>query len=229
MDRATRDFVSANLIAIYYHEFGHALIDILKLPIYGQEEDAADVLSAVMIDTFFEEKEAQEIARATAQGFIGNRSISSAERAEVSYWGVHGTDLQRYYTLACLIYGANPTARRALADDLQLPRARRATCPEEFVQARNAWGPVIAGLEESGAGKTIRILVDHRVSSQGRFAIDVIRREVTAMNRDLSLPKRLLVRVEECDTVNAFYSPKRREIIMCTEFAEYLSRVGTRR
>ena len=38
MDKATEDFVAANMIAIFYHEFGHALIDIMKLPIFGQEE-----------------------------------------------------------------------------------------------------------------------------------------------------------------------------------------------
>lgn len=229
MDKGTRDFVSANLIAIYYHELGHALIDVMKLPIFGQEEDAADVLSAVMIQHLFEEKDAQAIARATAVGFLGAQSISELERSEVAYWDVHGPDLQRYYNFACLMYGANPDLRETLANELQLPKPRRRTCADEFEQADGAWGPVIDGLEDQGGGSSIRFLADHRVSSIGRFAADVLSREVIAMNRDLSLPKRLLVRVERCDTINAFYDPKRREIIMCTEFAEYLARVANRR
>lgn len=225
MDKHTSDFVAANMIAIYYHEFGHALIDIMKLPIFGQEEDAADVLSAVLIHDFFSEETAQRIARATAFGQLGDKDFSSAAR-NVSYWDVHGPDLQRYFTFVCLIYGANPDEREELANELQLPKPRRATCVDEYTQAKNSWGPVIDGLVKNGAGKTIRFLADHRIDAEGKLAIEVLQREVRAMNRDLSLPKRLLVRVEACNTVNAFYDAKLREITMCSEFAEFLAKVA---
>ncbi len=42
-DARREAFVEANLLGIFYHELGHALIDILGLPVFGQEEDAADV------------------------------------------------------------------------------------------------------------------------------------------------------------------------------------------
>ncbi|KMW58247.1 hypothetical protein AIOL_003218 [Candidatus Rhodobacter oscarellae] len=228
LDKRTEDFVAANLIAIYYHELGHALIDILKLPIFGQEEDAADVLSAVLIHHLFKEPSAQRIARAAAIGFLGERSIAEAQRVRVSYWDVHGPDLQRYYTFVCLIFGANPAERSALARELRLPEERRQTCEEEYRLAADSWGPVITDLRDAGAGRTIRFLANYRVSTAGQLTIDVIRAEVEAMNKELSLPKRLLVRVEPCDTVNAFYDPKRREIIICTEFAEYLAEVAPR-
>lgn len=220
-----RDFVAANLVAIYYHELGHALIDIMELPIFGQEEDAADVLSAVLIHDFYKEATAQRIARATAVGFLGDRSISEAQRARVNYWDVHGPDLQRYYTFVCLIFGANPRERRSLARELRLPEGRMKTCPEEFAQAENAWGPVIQRLIDAGPGKSIRFLADYRVGEYGRFTAEIIRREVDTMNAGLSLPKRLLVRVEDCEQVNAFYDPGRREIIMCNEFTGYLAEV----
>lgn len=31
------DFVEANILGIFYHELGHALIDIEDIPIFGQE------------------------------------------------------------------------------------------------------------------------------------------------------------------------------------------------
>ena len=49
------------------------------------------------------------------------------------------------------------------------------------------------------------------------------KRNYPQMNAALSLPKRVLVRVEECGVANAFYVSKTREITMCTEFAKYLS------
>ena len=228
MDRKTADFVAANMIAIYYHEFGHALIDIMKLPIFGQEEDAADVLSVVLIHDFFEEETAVQIAYATAFGYLGDRDIAEIEREEVPFWDVHGPDLQRYYTFVCLFYGANPSEREDVARDLELPPGRMDTCEEEFELAHNSWGPVIDDLVANGSGSSIRYLADHRVDEFGKHAGDILSAEVAAMNKDMSLPKRLLVRVEACGTVNAFYDPKTREIIMCTEFAEYLAGVSPR-
>jgi len=226
IDKKTADFVAANMIAIYYHELGHALIDILKLPIFGQEEDAADVLSAVLINDFFGEESAVRIAYATATGFLGERDIDAALREEVDYWDVHGPDLQRYYTFVCLFFGANPDGRLDLARELRLPEGRMDTCEEEFEQANNSWGGVIDDLIENGGGRSIRYLADHRVGEVGKMAGEVIAAEVKAMNKDLSLPKRLLVRVEPCDTINAFYDLKTREIIMCTEFADWLAEVA---
>lgn len=224
MDKPTKDFLAANLLAVFYHEFGHALVDVMKLPIYGQEEDAADVASAVMINTLFEEDVATRIADAFARGFLGD-----FETEDVAYWDVHGPTQQRYYNFVCVFYGANPAARERFADSHQLPRPRKRTCPDEFAQADHAWGDVIRRLLKQGGGKSIRFLSDPRVHKHGLVAAEVLGREVRALNMDLTLPKRVLVRVEPCETVNAFYVPKRREIIMCTEFAGYIVNMHQRR
>jgi hypothetical protein len=220
MDRQTEDFVGANLLSIFFHELGHAFIDIMKLPIFGQEEDAADVLSVLLIDTWFDEKEAERIALATAKGFLGNYNDSPAD---VDYWDVHGPDMQRYFTFVCLFYGAKPEARKGFAKELNLPDRRAQTCKDEYRLANDSWGPVMKELSDKGAGRSVRFLADHRTDAFGKLTADVIEDEVKTMNLAMSLPKRLLVRVESCGTVNAFYDAKAREIIMCTEFARELA------
>lgn len=225
IDTNSKDFVAANLTAIFYHELGHAFIDIMKLPIYGQEEDAADVLSAVLVHELFQGETALRVAYATALGF---RADSENGGGDVFYWDVHGPDLQRYYTFVCLFYGADTRARQGFADDLQLPEGRQQTCEEEFAQASNSWGQVMQELAKNGAGRSMRFLADHRTDAFGKLTADVIGKEVKAMNDDLSLPKSLLVRVEGCGVVNAFYDPKTREIIMCTEFARALAEMAPR-
>ena len=62
-----------------FHEFGHALIDVLGLPIFGQEEDAADVLSALMIGELEVEK------------CCGGRRIQPVQGVEQSHRLVHPT------------------------------------------------------------------------------------------------------------------------------------------
>jgi hypothetical protein len=55
-------FVESNLLGIFYHELGHAVIDLEGVPIFGQEEDAADVFSIFLIDAVFEEETALSLA-----------------------------------------------------------------------------------------------------------------------------------------------------------------------
>ena len=44
-DTSENEFVTSNILSIFYHEIGHAIIDTLRLPVFGQEEDAANFLS----------------------------------------------------------------------------------------------------------------------------------------------------------------------------------------
>jgi hypothetical protein len=62
-------FVTSNLISVFYHELGHAVIDTMQIPIFGQEEDAADVFSILLIDEIFEPESANIIAYDAAFGF----------------------------------------------------------------------------------------------------------------------------------------------------------------
>ncbi len=221
LQQSSYEYLEANLLAIFYHEFGHALVDVMKLPIFGQEEDAADVLSVFLIDALYDDEVAIQMAYHTAYGFLGEAKNGTGN--EPAYWDVHGPDLQRYYTFVCLFYGASPETRQRIADDLDLPKPRQRTCEMEYEQARESWGLVVKRLYEKGAGRTIRVLVDQTVDEYGRLTAEVIRAEVAEMNEGLSLPKRVLVRVEECGVANAFYNSKTREITMCTEFARYLA------
>jgi len=210
-DGRTR-FVEANLLGIFYHEFGHALIDILQLPVFGQEEDAADVASILLIDLFFEEDAAQALAYDTAFGFLAEAELVD----EVAYWGVHGPDAQRFYNTVCLFYGANPEARDGFAADLGLPEDRAETCPDEYDLALSSWGPAFDDI--AGAGDSLRLAE----GAPDSLTTEVIAAEVAALNADFSLPRDLTVRVEVCGEANAFYDLDRTEIVMCTEFEDHL-------
>lgn len=206
------DFVAANVLAILYHELGHALIDILNLPVFGQEEDAADVLSVLLIHDLYEEEAAAGIIYDAAFGFLGE-----AEGNAPAPWDVHGPDLQRYYTMVCLFYGANPDAREALAIELDLPEERAETCVEEFELAYDSWGPVLDGItaEEPGVSMVLQSADDTLI---GQLMVD----EVRALNEDFDLPETLTLRAEVCGEANGFYDPGTREIIICSELDSYL-------
>ncbi|WP_299648668.1 DUF4344 domain-containing metallopeptidase [uncultured Tateyamaria sp.] len=210
-DEEREAFVKANLLGIFYHELGHALIDILQLPVFGQEEDAADVASILLIDGFYDEDAAQALAYDTAFGFLGEAAVN-----DVPYWDTHGPDEQRFYNTVCLFYGANPDAREGFATDLGLPEERAETCPEEFELALDSWGPAFDDI--AGQGDTL-VFAD---GGNTLLTTDVMAAEVAALNDDFELPVPLIVRVENCGEANAFYDPGTTEIIMCTEFEDHL-------
>ncbi len=221
------DFVAANLISIFYHELGHALIDIMQMPVFGQEEDAADVLSIVMINELFEDDTAALIASDAAFGFWLDAAAREDAGEPVAWWGVHGPDLQRYYNLACLFYGADPSGRQSLADELGLPDERAETCEEEYDLAIDSWGAVLDDIESGTYTREIVFETDPRAGDVAAFVEDVIGEEVAYLKGTVRLPETLTVTVEDCGEANAFYAPYYNAIIMCTELVEYLDDVSS--
>ncbi|WP_420862698.1 DUF4344 domain-containing metallopeptidase [Algirhabdus cladophorae] len=218
-DSETRAYIEANTLGIFYHEMGHALIDILGLPIFGQEEDAADVLSVFMIDGFYDEEAAVSLAYDTAFGF----QAEAEDMGEPAYWDVHGPDLQRYYNLVCLFYGANPDERDDVAEDLGLPEERADYCPEEYDQAAGSWGAVLDELVAAGPGRSFRLKDVSDGSEDAVLAHEVLSAEVAALNGEMSLPQTLEIRVAYCDEANAFYDPADQSITYCVEFVRHLA------
>jgi len=218
-DEATLGYIEANTLGIFYHELGHALIDIMGLPIFGQEEDAADVLSVFLIDAFYEEDAAVSLAYDTAFGF----QAEADGAGDPAYWDVHGPDLQRYYNLVCLFYGANPEERDDVAEDLGLPEERAEYCPDEYDQANASWGSVLGELTDAGAGRTFRLKDVSDGASDAVLAHEILSAEVAALNEQMSLPQVLDIRVDYCDEANAFYDPADQSITYCVEFIGHLA------
>ena len=217
---ADEGFVEANLLGIFYHELGHALIDIEGVPIFGQEEDAADVFSIFLIDALFEEETAQSLAREAAYGFLGEAYMRDDAGGEVAWWDVHGPDEQRFFNTVCLFYGADPDARAELAEEFDLPEDRADYCPDEYDQAAGSWGAVLDDIWSDEGGDTI--VYDGEAGPGGSLTEQLIAAEVEELNAIFSLSDTLTVWVEDCGEANAFYDPADRAIIMCSEFEEHL-------
>jgi len=208
-------YVESNLLSVFYHELGHALIDIQGLPIFGQEEDAADVLSVFLIDAFWEEESAVQIAYDSAFGFQ-----AEADQYEPMFWDVHGPDLQRYYNLICVFYGANVDEREDVAQELGLPDERAEYCDVEYDQAAGSWGAALDQVTVDGGGRSLQMGRVETDSDAAQLTATLIKAEVEALNGEFKLPSKLVINVEACGEANAWYDPEVREITVCTEFAD---------
>ncbi|NBE06521.1 DUF4344 domain-containing metallopeptidase [Paragemmobacter ruber] len=207
------------MLTIFYHELGHALIDVMQLPVLGLEEDAADVLSVVMIDRLWD-AESSEAKVAAAANFWWASAVETAEAGyEPAFWGVHSPDERRYFTYLCLYYGGAPEEREALAVDYGLPEDRAATCPDEFDLAAGSWGVYLDELEAAGPGDS---LVWQGEGEPADYIEAAILEEVDYLNSVWTLPEPVGVQVAPCEEANAFYDPSEKMITMCSEMAEYI-------
>ena len=210
------EFVDANILGIFYHELGHAVIDIEGVPIFGQEEDAADVFSIFLIDAFWEEEDAEALAYHAASGFWAEAIWRSDTEDTIAWWDTHSPDERRFYNTVCLFYGANPDEREDYAQDLELPEERAASCGEEYDLAADSWGGVLDAMVERGPGKTLKFTPGESLTAT------LLADEVSALNAEMSLSRPLTIVVETCGEANAFYDPESVQITMCLEFEDHL-------
>ena len=220
-DQAANEFVRSNLIWVFYHEVGHALIDVMNLPVLGPEESSADTFAALMIDGLWQEEDAINIAINTARGFELYDEDYKNQGFETSPWDTHSLEMQRYYHLACLIYGADPGMREHLVGSLGLPQDRADYCADEFLLASDGWNSALQLMTQAKATKGLRLMGDATVNATAV----TIAAEIQHLNQLYHLPEWVEVRIEPCGEANAFYYEDSRSITVCTEYAEDMLRV----
>jgi hypothetical protein len=133
---------------IFYHELGHALIDIFGIPFTGREEDAVDQFSTMLLLS------SGEVESALAGANFFYKFASATELEELVFWDEHSLDQQRFYDIVCLVYGSDPETYDFLlereskgfllvTDGGILPKERADRCYEEYKDISNSWATLI--------------------------------------------------------------------------------------
>lgn len=126
---------------VFFHETGHALIDVLKLPSTGKEEDAVDQLATLILTLAGDEGE--EVALAAAKQF----AVAADKQTNIeglAFWDEHSLDPQRFYNIVCLLYGSNPEKYTSLVKAVEFPEDRAGKCPAEYTKVANSWMTLLA-------------------------------------------------------------------------------------
>lgn len=217
---AQEDYIRANAIFFIYHELGHALIDVLRLPVFGQEEDAADVLGVVLSEAINSPEDTETIMLSAADNFAYLAEQSAKEGYEPAFWDTHGLDQQRFYTILCLFYGADPGTRQTMVNDQGLPEERQASCPQEFELADQSWGPVLEDIASKGKGDWLFLTIaDAPKGKAEEILLDAVRIETGILNEALDPGHALDIVFAHCGEANAYYSSKDKQIVICSELA----------
>ncbi|HEX8275129.1 MAG TPA: DUF4344 domain-containing metallopeptidase [Longimicrobiaceae bacterium] len=123
---------------LLYHELGHALIDVLDLPALGREEDSADQFAAYVLVDGTADGERTAMDGAVALGRFDE------EFDDMAFADEHSLGVQRFYNVACWVYGRDPAAHARFLERGTLPPERAERCPGEYQALVRGWDRLLA-------------------------------------------------------------------------------------
>lgn len=119
----------------FLHELGHAMINLYKLPITGNEEDAADRASAHIC--LEEIDDGVKSVLAAADAFQIESKTQKPVKQDMA--DEHLLQEQRFYNSLCMIYGSNTVKYQNIKRDGYLPEERAERCPAEYEKTMLSW------------------------------------------------------------------------------------------
>jgi hypothetical protein len=137
IDRA--DAIVGPTSEVFLHEIAHAIFDLLKIPVFGREEDAADQVAAYALLQLGADEARRAIVGVAYM--LAREATTQAPRHE-HFARSHGLPAQRFYNLVCMAYGAHPQLFEDIAK-ATLPPSRAELCQEEYEQVKFAFGRLI--------------------------------------------------------------------------------------
>ena len=124
------------------HEAAHAVFDMLRIPILGREEDAADQVAAY-IYLQFGKADALRLVGGTVFAYRTEAESATAPLALTHFSGEHSLPAQRAYNILCLAYGADPKSFGDFVTKGYLPAKRADACQNEYEQVQDAFEKLI--------------------------------------------------------------------------------------
>ena len=151
------DVVVGPFLHVVLHELAHAIFDILDIPVFGREEDAADALSEFILLQF-----GNSIARRTLLGvafFYGAKSQGQVLQGQ-DFADEHGTDGQRFYNALCIAYGSDPNTFNDFIQKKLLPDDRKGRCGREYRQVSKSFAKLVLPFVDPNVLKKVQARQD---------------------------------------------------------------------
>jgi hypothetical protein len=148
-----RDAVVGPTVEVFLHEIAHAIFNLLKVPILGREEDAADWVADYVILHLDD-----DIARQVVEG-VGHmyaHEMKDQTPGLAQFANVHGVSAQRFFNLLCMAYGKDPKLFADLTEKGYLPASRAESCGDEYNQVDHAFKKLIYPYIDQGQAKKVQ-------------------------------------------------------------------------
>ena len=148
------DAVMGQFFYVMAHEMGHAMFDILAVPVFGNAEDAADHF-ATYIMLQFGKDQARGLITGAAYSYKKYVMSSEVTAPLAAFSDAHAAPAQRFYNLLCLAYGADPALFGDVVKKGYLPEGRARGCKGEYEQVTFAFRDLIVPHLDQQLAKTV--------------------------------------------------------------------------
>jgi hypothetical protein len=240
---APDDFVLGNLQFVLLHELAHLVIGEKQIPILGSEEYAADYIAAMLLirpraTVLVAENTLLRFAVNTADGFVIAWERSAEYASPIPYWGTHALNVQRFSTVACLLYGSNPERFAALPALVEMPLIRAQSCPREYERAAFAvdWlFDTYARKEGDPRGAPVEVRFEPPPSRTSQRLLSLIeerrliRNTFARLDEFFSLDAPATFVMRACRQPQAEWNPVTRELVICYELLDTYSLMSVAR
>jgi hypothetical protein len=219
-------YVLGNMANTLFHEFGHAMISELELPVLGKEEDAVDAFANVIMVSKDADPVLDGMIVAVADDYFTAGQYTDYDPPA---WDEHSMNEQRAYAVVCMLVGSDAEGFKEIADNAEMPEERQQACAEEFNKAVNGWDNLLQDhYLEDGERQTARIsikygrpLPDQRDIAGLIKASGIVEDVAASLTSMIKIPNNITVSVESCEEENAYWSPDERKMTFCYELAQY--------
>jgi hypothetical protein len=138
-----RDAMMGPTVDVFLHEAGHAILQLLDIPLIAREEDAADYIATFLILEFCPEDARRLILGAS---FIsGSEAMAEQGKAPelAALADVHSLPAVRYFNRWCMAYGKDPVLYADAMELGMLTRQRAKHCQYEYSYISDAFKRLI--------------------------------------------------------------------------------------
>jgi hypothetical protein len=148
------DAVIGQFVYTVSHELGHALFDVLDIPLLGQPEDAADRFAAYMMLQLDRDQAHRLLAGAaySYNNYIRNQQVTVPL---IAFADEHSAPMQRFFNLLCMAYGADREAFAEAVDKGYLPLQRARSCKMEYGEMNFAFEKLFVPVIDSELWKQV--------------------------------------------------------------------------
>jgi hypothetical protein len=216
------------VVGIFFHEFGHGLIDIYNLPVTGREEDVVDEFSTMLL--LYARDEGADFIPNIIIGFADFFRRMGEHGGQTPYWDEHTDSMVRYGNIVCLLYGSSPEEFQDLANQLKMPERRQYFCRQDYSERKETWEKLLRDhIRENGAqgpGK-VNVVYGETKSEFGRKMAEGFKKErvfeqlAEGITQGFALPYDIDIVPMDCGQANAYWDPENKRIVMCWELLEF--------
>jgi hypothetical protein len=144
----------------------------------------------------------------------------------VAFYDEHGLDLQRAYSIICLMVGAEPGKYATLAREAKIPAERQSTCRFDYGNASWSWEQLLKPYGRKPEDPRIEIAVNYVPTT--RFAalatlarnLQILEAQAAWLSQDFSWRRPITFEMRECGEPGARWELAAKKVVVCYEIIE---------